>query len=102
MQTQEHVPGARDWIDLGEIYRVHKRDGLETVVFRLYKYHGELYFDVRLHFLDEATGDYRPTKKGLRMNVDCLEGFCQGLASLGNAIAEYVNHNNAANVGGYQ
>jgi hypothetical protein len=53
----------------------------ETEIYRISirKYKGVSYVDLRIFFSEKATGEFRPTKKGLTFRKEFLSGIAQGL-----------------------
>jgi len=43
------------------------------------EYHGQIYVDIRLFYLDKQ-GEYKPTRKGLTLTIDKWQEIIQELA----------------------
>ena len=66
-----------------EIYRF-RRNNQEDVLFKVYEYQGKEFFDVRVWIRETpvVSPDPIPTKKGIRIAMDSLEDFLEGVTEL--------------------
>tara|TARA_Y100001963_G_scaffold153921_1_gene241651 strand:- start:1717 stop:1947 length:231 start_codon:yes stop_codon:yes gene_type:complete len=59
-----------------EVYRIYEKE-----------YEGYKFIDVRIYYMDKATGEYKPTKKGISImpnNVEeIIEGILQAMEQMG-------------------
>jgi hypothetical protein len=53
---------------IGEIQKNQK----EKIIVGTNEFKGHKYIDLRVHFEDEKTGEYKPTKKGIAVNPKIL------------------------------
>ena len=53
---------------IGEIQKNQK----EKIIVGTNEFKGHKYIDLRVHFEDEKSGEYRPTKKGIAVNPKIL------------------------------
>ena len=53
---------------IGEIQKNQK----EKIIVSINEYKGNKYVDLRVHYEDEASGEYKPTKKGIAINPKIL------------------------------
>ena len=53
---------------IGEIQKNQK----EKIIISTNEYKGHKYVDLRVHYEDETSGDYKPTKKGIAVNPKIL------------------------------
>ena len=53
---------------IGEIQKNQK----EKIIVSTNEYKGHKYIDLRVHYEDEVSGDYKPTKKGIAVNPKIL------------------------------
>ena len=53
---------------IGEIQKNQK----EKIIVSTNEYKGNKYIDLRVHYEDETSGDYRPSKKGIAVNPKIL------------------------------
>ena len=53
---------------IGEIQKNQK----EKIIVSTNEYQGHKYIDLRVHYEDETSGDYKPTKKGIAVNPKIL------------------------------
>ena len=53
---------------IGEIQKNQK----EKIIVSTNEYKGNKYVDLRVHYEDETSGDYKPTKKGIAVNPKIL------------------------------
>ena len=67
---------------IGEIQKNQK----EKIIISTNEYKGHKYVDLRVHYEDETSGDYKPTKKGIAVNPkilpDVVEMMVQAAESL--------------------
>ena len=54
---------------IGEIQKNQK----EKIIVSTNEYQGHKFIDLRVHYEDETTGDYKPTKKGIAVNPKILD-----------------------------
>ena len=54
---------------IGEIQKNQK----EKIIVSTNEYKGHKYIDLRVHYEDETSGDYKPTKKGIAVNPKILD-----------------------------
>ena len=61
-------------------------DQKEKIIVSTNEYKGHQYIDLRVHYEDETSGDYKPTKKGIAVNPkilpDVVEMMVQAAESL--------------------
>ena len=69
---------------IGEIQKNQK----EKIIVSTNEYQGHKYVDLRVHYEDETSGEYKPTKKGIAINPKILpevvELIIQGCEELQN------------------
>ena len=53
---------------IGEIQKNQK----EKIIVSTNEYQGHKYIDLRVHYEDETSGEYKPTKKGIAINPKIL------------------------------
>ena len=53
---------------IGEIQKNQK----EKIIVSTNEYKGNKYIDLRVHYEDETSGDYKPSKKGIAVNPKIL------------------------------
>ena len=53
---------------IGEI----KKNKTQKIIVSTDEYKGHKYIDLRVHYEDEKSGDYKPTKKGIAVNPKIL------------------------------
>tara|TARA_Y100000593_G_scaffold78502_1_gene145804 strand:- start:233 stop:457 length:225 start_codon:yes stop_codon:yes gene_type:complete len=53
---------------IGEIQKNQK----EKIIISTNEYKGHKYIDLRVHYEDETSGDYKPSKKGIAVNPKIL------------------------------
>ena len=53
---------------IGEIQKNQK----EKIIVSTNEYKGNKYIDLRVHYEDETSGDYKPSKKGIAVNPRIL------------------------------
>ena len=53
---------------IGEIQKNQK----EKIIVSTNEYKGHKYIDLRVHYEDETSGDYKPSKKGIAVNPKIL------------------------------
>ena len=67
---------------IGEIQKNQK----EKIIVGINEFKGHQYVDLRVHFEDESTGEYKPTKKGIalssRIIPEVVELIVQGAEQL--------------------
>jgi hypothetical protein len=54
---------------IGEIQKNQK----EKIIVSTNEYQGHKYIDLRVHYEDETSGEYKPTKKGIAVNPKILD-----------------------------
>ena len=54
---------------IGEIQKNQK----EKIIVSTNEYKGHKYIDLRVHYEDETSGEYKPTKKGIAVNPKILD-----------------------------
>lgn len=54
---------------IGEIQKNQK----EKIIVSTNEYQGHKFIDLRVHYEDETSGDYKPTKKGIAVNPKILD-----------------------------
>ena len=54
---------------IGEIQKNQK----EKIIVSTNEYQGHKYVDLRVHYEDETSGEYKPTKKGIAVNPKILD-----------------------------
>ena len=54
---------------IGEIQKNQK----EKIIVSTNEFKGNKYVDLRVHYEDETSGDYKPTKKGIAVNPKILD-----------------------------
>ena len=54
---------------IGEIQKNQK----EKIIVSTNEYQGFKYIDLRVHYEDETSGEYKPTKKGIAVNPKILD-----------------------------
>tara|TARA_Y100001963_G_C6587362_1_gene356343 strand:+ start:239 stop:451 length:213 start_codon:yes stop_codon:yes gene_type:complete len=54
---------------IGEIQKNQK----EKIIVSTNEYKGHKYVDLRVHYEDETSGEYKPTKKGIAVNPKILD-----------------------------
>lgn len=62
-----------------------RRTPTEEVRATLRTYRGRQYVDLRIYFQDNA-GEFRPTKKGIRLSVDLLDELTRMVGNLAKAV----------------
>jgi hypothetical protein len=67
---------------IGEIQKNQK----EKIIVSTNEYQGHKYVDLRVHYEDETSGEYKPTKKGIAINgkvgPQIIEFIMEGLEKL--------------------
>tara|TARA_B100000287_G_C20554904_1_gene749995 strand:- start:224 stop:463 length:240 start_codon:yes stop_codon:yes gene_type:complete len=53
---------------IGEVTKNSK----EKILISLNEYQGHKYIDLRVHYEEEGTGEYKPTKKGIALSVKVI------------------------------
>ncbi len=53
---------------IGEVTKNSK----EKILISLNEYQGHKYVDLRVHYEDETSGEYKPTKKGIALSVKVI------------------------------
>ena len=51
-----------------EVYRIYEKE-----------YEGYKFIDVRIYYMDKATGEYKPTKKGISIMPNNVEELINGI-----------------------
>ena len=54
---------------IGEIQKNQK----EKIIVSVDEYKGNTFIDLRVHYEDETSGEYKPTKKGIAVNPKILD-----------------------------
>ena len=54
---------------IGEIQKNQK----EKIIVSTNEYQGHKFIDLRVHYEDETSGEYKPTKKGIAVNPKILD-----------------------------
>ena len=57
----------------------------EVVRISVEEYKGHKFVDCRVYWQDEA-GDWKPSKKGIALNDECLDGVIEGLQKASKAL----------------
>lgn len=71
---------------MDEIIAEMEKGWNEKIVFRLNEYRGRQYFDLRIYYEDDE-GEWKPTKKGISVQVDRFNEFKENLGKLEQAVA---------------
>ena len=58
---------------IGEIQKNQK----EKIIVSTNEYQGHKYVDLRVHYEDETSGEYKPTKKGLAVSSKNIDGVIE-------------------------
>ncbi len=74
-------------VAMDEIIAEMEKGWNEKIVFRLNEYRGRQYFDLRIYYEDDE-GEWKPTKKGISVQVDRFNEFKENLGKLEQAVAE--------------
>ncbi len=68
-------------MDKETVYSFDK-NALEQVRASIYEYQGKTYADLRVFWYDNTAGQYKPTKKGLTVNVVLLPELARAVDDL--------------------
>ena len=68
IQINDLTEAAKAQERIGEIQKNQK----EKIIVSTNEYKGHKYIDLRVHYEDEVSGDYKPTKKGIAVNPKIL------------------------------
>ena len=71
---------------IGEIQKNQK----EKIIISTNEYKGHKYIDLRVHYEDETSGDYKPTKKGIAVNPKILSQVVEMMIEAAEALQEEV------------
>jgi len=71
---------------IGEIQKNQK----EKIIISTNEYRGHKYIDLRVHYEDETSGDYKPTKKGIAVNPKILSQVVEMMIEAAEALQEEV------------
>lgn len=63
-----------------------QRNEREIVRVALSEFSGREFIDIRIFYRDEATGEYKPTKKGVTLSKDLYPELKKAVDSLGEVI----------------
>ncbi len=63
-----------------------KRKADEEVRISLSHYKGARYVDLRIFYISKEDGEFKPTRKGITLNLDLLSELEKGIAMLKEAI----------------
>ena len=55
-----------------DIIKEIQKDQKEKIIISTNEYKGHKYVDLRVHFEDERSGDYKPSKKGVALSAKVL------------------------------
>ena len=69
---------------IGEIQKNQK----EKIIVSTNEYKGHKYIDLRVHYEDEATKEYKPTKKGIAVNPKILPEVVEMMVRAAEEISE--------------
>ena len=72
---------------MDEIIAEMEKGWNEKIVFRLNEYKGRQYFDLRIYYEDDE-GEWKPTKKGISVQLDRFDEFKENLGKLGKAVGK--------------
>ena len=64
---------------IGEIQKNQK----EKIIVSTNEYQGHKYVDLRVHYEDETSGEYKPTKKGIAVNPKILDEVVEMMLEAG-------------------
>ena len=67
---------------IGEIQKNQK----EKIIVSTNEYQGHKYVDLRVHYEDETSGEYKPTKKGIAINPKILPSVVEMIIEAGENI----------------
>ena len=67
---------------IGEIQKNQK----EKLIVSTNEYKGNRYVDLRVHYEDETSGEYKPTKKGIAINPKILPSVVEMIIEAGENI----------------
>tara|TARA_Y100000034_G_C6764003_1_gene340488 strand:- start:89 stop:301 length:213 start_codon:yes stop_codon:yes gene_type:complete len=67
---------------IGEIQKNQK----EKIIVSTNEYQGHKYVDLRVHYEDETSGEYKPTKKGIAINPKILPEVVEMIIEAGEKI----------------
>jgi hypothetical protein len=62
------------------MYEIERPNG-DKICFSLGDFKERTYLDIRVFYIDQATGDLRPTKKGITVSDSLLSEFKKGLSA---------------------
>ena len=60
---------------IGEIQKNKK----EKIIISTNEFKGNKYVDLRVHYEEEGSGEYKPTKKGISLMPDKVPGVIEGI-----------------------
>ncbi len=63
-----------------------QRNEREIVRVALNEFSGREFIDIRIFYRDEATGEYKPTKKGVTLSKDLYPELKKAVDSLGEVV----------------
>jgi len=65
-----------------------KRNATEEVRVGIKEFRGKRYIDFRIYYLDDKSGEWKPTRKGVSLATDFMPELKQAVASLEKKLAE--------------
>ncbi len=67
---------------IGEIQKNQK----EKIIVSTNEFKGNKYVDLRVHYEDETSGEYKPTKKGIAVNPKILDEVVEMMLEAGKSL----------------
>ena len=74
-----------------------EKNAKEKVRVSIEEYHGHKFIDCRVYYQD-SQGEWRPTKKGIALNADCINEVIQGLQKASRKLEEALSFKTGTSV----